>query len=116
MQPLSDMTSDKILIESFIDGEPVLQYLGSNHTNSERQKLATIGLRTVMEMVFLHDFVHGDLHPGNIIVDRNKSGNLRLNMIDCVSVVQHFYHQYFLEIGNLCLFYCARFLTHQYLL
>ena len=42
-------------------------------------------------MIFLHDFVHADLHPGNMIVDRNKSarGNpLRIHMIDCGLTVE----------------------------
>ena len=57
----------------------------------ERENLATIGLETVMKMIFLYDFVHGDLHPGNIIVNKNtsvKGHPWRLNMIDCGLVVE----------------------------
>lgn len=87
-QPLTDITTGSVLVESFIDGEPVLNYLGPNHTNTEREQLATIGLRAVMKMLFLHDFVHGDLHPGNMLVNRNSEGRLRLNLIDCGLVVE----------------------------
>ena len=61
------------------------------HSKKDREELATIGLETVMKMIFLHDFVHADLHPGNMIVDRNKSvrGNpLRMHMIDCGLTVE----------------------------
>jgi len=87
-QPITDITSDKILIESFVNGEPIFNYLGPKYTDKERQELATIGLSSTMKMVFLHDFVHGDLHPGNMIVDHNEKGNLRVNMIDCGLVVE----------------------------
>lgn len=87
-QPLTDITSEKVLIESFIHGEPIINYLGPEHTDSERRTLATIGLRAAMKMVFLHDFVHGDLHPGNMIINKNEHGNLCMNMIDCGLVVE----------------------------
>lgn len=42
---------------------------------AEKKILATLGLQMVMKMIFLHDFVHGDLHPGNILVDRFEPGS-----------------------------------------
>ena len=30
----------------------------------ERKQVALLGLETVLKMIFLNDFVHGDLHPG----------------------------------------------------
>jgi len=90
-QPIHELTTADVLIESFVNGEPILNYLREHHTDEERQELATIGLETVMKMIFLHDFVHADLHPGNILVDRNTSKRgspLRLNMIDCGLVVE----------------------------
>ena len=90
--PVDDLTSANVLVESFIHGETILNFCGEGkRTIKERQHLATIGLETVMKMIFLYDFVHGDLHPGNILVNRNKSEKghpLRLNMIDCGLVVE----------------------------
>jgi len=90
--PISELTSDQVLVESFIHGEPILDWIKENRsTEEERQEVATIGLETVMKMVFLHDFVHGDLHPGNMIVSRNskvRGKPVRLNMIDCGLVVE----------------------------
>lgn len=87
-----DLTTDKVLVESFVHGEPILNFCDEGRKPSkDREELAKLGLETVMKMIFLHDFVHGDLHPGNILVDRNlevRSKPLRLNLIDCGLVVE----------------------------
>lgn len=93
-EPLMELTSREVLVERFVEGEPMLNYVlkeDESHSKKDREELATIGLETVMKMIFLHDFVHADLHPGNMIVDRNKSvrGNpLRIHMIDCGLTVE----------------------------
>jgi aarF domain-containing kinase len=90
--PIDDLTSANVLVESFIHGETILDFCEQGRrTNSERELLAKIGLETVMKMIFMYDFVHGDLHPGNILVNKNmdvKGHPWRLNMIDCGLVVE----------------------------
>jgi len=90
--PIEDLTSANVLVESFIHGETILEFCeDGKRTMKEREVLAKIGLETVMKMIFLYDFVHGDLHPGNIIVNKNtsvKGDPWRLNMIDCGLVVE----------------------------
>lgn len=91
--PVDGLTTSRVLVESFAHGEPLLKYMRNEHTTVEdRKELAIIGLETVMKMIFMNDFVHGDLHPGNILVDRRESGRgggrLRMNMIDCGLVVE----------------------------
>jgi aarF domain-containing kinase len=40
-------------------------------------------------MIFLHDFLHGDLHPGNILASRDpKTDEVRLHLLDCGIVVE----------------------------
>jgi len=64
-QPLCELTTEKVLVEAFIHGEPILNYCQEGRKDGkDREELAKIGLGTVMKMIFLHDFVHGDLHPG----------------------------------------------------
>jgi ubiquinone biosynthesis protein len=56
-----------VLTMDFIRGAKVLeapQKLGTDAT-----RLARIGFRTLLQMVFDDGFVHADLHPGNILVD-----------------------------------------------
>ncbi len=90
--PVDELTSANVLVESFIHGETILNFCEEGRrTLKEREYLAKLGLETVMKMIFLYDFVHGDLHPGNIIVNKNtsvKGHPWRLNMIDCGLVVE----------------------------
>mmetsp|Transcript_20128 Transcript_20128/g.19368 ORF Transcript_20128/g.19368 Transcript_20128/m.19368 type:complete len:430 (-) Transcript_20128:424-1713(-) len=90
--PISDLTSNQVLVESFIHGDAISDWIKDDRsTLKERQEVATIGLETVMKMIFLHDFVHGDLHPGNMIISRNSTVRgkpIKLNMIDCGLVVE----------------------------
>jgi len=93
-EPLVELTSREVLVEKFVEGEPMLNFVlkeDETHSKKDREELARIGLETVMKMIFLHDFVHADLHPGNMIVDRNRSvrgSPLRIHMIDCGLTVE----------------------------
>jgi len=93
-QPIIDLSSKHVLIETFLHGEPILNYitpgLGNPKSDSDKHALAAQGLDMVMKMIFLNDFVHGDLHPGNIMVDRYGKNNekLKLCILDCGLVVE----------------------------
>jgi len=67
---IEQLSTPSILIESFCYGENILEFKA---TPFEKRKLAEMGLEMVMKMIFLHDFIHGDLHPGNILVERFDS-------------------------------------------
>ena len=54
-------------------GTPVLKY-AANKSIEEKELLATHGARTVLKMVLHHNFVHGDLHPGNVLVEESTGG------------------------------------------
>ena len=56
-----------VLTMGFVRGTKVLDAPAKLGTDSTR--LARIGFRTLLQMVFADGFVHADLHPGNILVD-----------------------------------------------
>ena len=63
------LCSRSVLTMDFIRGVKVLdapKQLGVDGT-----RLAKIGFRTLLQMVFADGFVHADLHPGNILVDEH---------------------------------------------
>lgn len=63
-EPLVDLTSREVLVEKFVEGEPMLNFVKKEdefHRRKDREELASIGLKTVMKMIFLNDFIHADL-------------------------------------------------------
>lgn len=56
-QPI--VTSSQVLVETYCEGKPILHF--SKSSLAVRKALATLGLQTTLKMIFLHDFVHGDL-------------------------------------------------------
>lgn len=61
------LCSAQILTMGFVEGSKVLD---APRTGADPTRLAKIGFRTLLQMVFADGFVHADLHPGNILVDR----------------------------------------------
>jgi aarF domain-containing kinase len=61
--PITDLTSTKVLTETFVRGKPILEYVTA--TDQERYDLASLGLSTTLKMIFLNDFLHGESHAMN---------------------------------------------------
>ncbi|XP_068459276.1 uncharacterized aarF domain-containing protein kinase 2 [Clinocottus analis] len=57
-----------ILVETFEESVPVSNFLSPEVPLEVKQKIAKMGMETMLKMVFVDNFVHGDLHPGNILV------------------------------------------------
>jgi predicted unusual protein kinase regulating ubiquinone biosynthesis (AarF/ABC1/UbiB family) len=51
-------------------------------------KLSDLGVRLILKMIFFDNFIHGDLHPGNIMVHFDKKGEPHLVILDCGIVYQ----------------------------
>lgn len=62
---IPELSSRRILTMTFIEGKKVLE---ATTDPGERTRLAQIGFRILLKMVFADGFVHADLHPGNILV------------------------------------------------
>ncbi len=63
------LCTSRLLVMEFVRGVKVLDApakLGADPT-----RLARIGFRTLLKMVFADGFVHADLHPGNLLVDEH---------------------------------------------
>lgn len=58
-RPIQTLTTERILTETFIHGKPILEYTSAN--DETRKELACLGLETTLQMIFLNDFLHGDL-------------------------------------------------------
>ena len=73
-RPVQNASRD-VLVEEFCAGVPVADF-AKRTQGAERAKIAEVGARAILNMVLHHNFVHGDLHPGNILV--NDRGQLVL--------------------------------------
>lgn len=62
-----ELCSRRVLTMTFIRGVKVLE--APTRTTVDPSRLAKVGFRTLLQMVFQDGFVHADLHPGNILVD-----------------------------------------------
>jgi predicted unusual protein kinase regulating ubiquinone biosynthesis (AarF/ABC1/UbiB family) len=55
---------EKILIETYCEGVPVVEYCRKNRDQQEHlTQLCTVAIQCVCKMIFLDNFVHGDMHP-----------------------------------------------------
>jgi len=91
--------SANVLVMSFEEGEPLSSLLDARRAAADgggeeevlsprslaksRKEAWTQIVDAFWAMVFKHRFVHGDMHPGNILVQLGKEQKLRLVLIDC---------------------------------
>ncbi|MFH4977257.1 hypothetical protein AB6A40_003966 [Gnathostoma spinigerum] len=73
--------SQNAIIETYEEGVNMGEFLRgdecvSNSKNDRiRKQIALIGARALLKMIFVDNFVHGDLHPGNILVRFEEGPN-----------------------------------------
>ena len=71
-KPQQDWISEKVLVEQHAgdDALPISIYLADDSPEGleRRKKLAGPLLRGFLKMVFIDNFIHCDLHPGNVLV------------------------------------------------
>ena len=86
-QPIGDLVTERVLVESFESGHSVAYYLEAadkeretgkgdeNDDEAERvlkgaikNSLAALGVQVLLKMIMMDNFIHADLHPGNVLV------------------------------------------------
>ncbi|KAJ0987546.1 hypothetical protein J5N97_005902 [Dioscorea zingiberensis] len=77
-----DLTTSQVLTMEFCRGQKVddLDFLKQSGINP--LKVAKALMDVFSEMIFVHGFVHGDPHPGNILVYPVGHGNFSLVLLD----------------------------------
>jgi aarF domain-containing kinase len=65
--PYAEFTTRQVLVEEFAQGIPLDAFLESGGGVFD-QEIANEGLDAFLHMLLLDNFVHADLHPGNIMV------------------------------------------------
>ncbi|KAK1754286.1 putative serine/threonine-protein kinase abkC [Echria macrotheca] len=65
--PYAEFTTRNVLVEEFAHGIPLADFI-QNGGGVFQQDIASEGLDAFLRMLLLDNFVHADLHPGNIMV------------------------------------------------
>jgi aarF domain-containing kinase len=77
--PYIEYTTRQVLVEEFAQGIPLSAFLESGGGVFQRE-IADEGLDAFLHMLLIDNFVHADLHPGNIMVRFYKPGHLDLSL------------------------------------
>ena len=81
-EPFPRLSSRDLLVESFQPGVPISTFIDSSACDARaRKELSRLGMNSMAKMIFMDNFVHCDLHPGNILV-AGRSGSLRMVFLD----------------------------------
>ncbi|EEU47281.1 uncharacterized protein NECHADRAFT_67119 [Fusarium vanettenii 77-13-4] len=77
--PYTDFTTRNVLIEEFAQGIPLADFI-ENGGGVFQHDIADEGLDAFLRMLLLDNFVHADLHPGNIMVRFYQSAHPELRL------------------------------------
>ncbi|PGH13715.1 Atypical/ABC1/ABC1-C protein kinase [Polytolypa hystricis UAMH7299] len=77
--PYLEYTTREVLVEEYAQGIPLAAFLESGGGVFQKE-IAQEGLDAFLHMVLIDNFVHADLHPGNIMVRFYKPGQLDLSL------------------------------------
>ncbi|KAJ4962001.1 hypothetical protein NE237_021911 [Protea cynaroides] len=68
-KPLYPLVHPAVLVETYEHGECVSHYVDELEGNDRVKKaLARIGTHALLKMLLVDNFIHADMHPGNILV------------------------------------------------
>lgn len=73
--PYDQYTTRKVLVEEFATGIPLEHFL-QNGGGAFQKEIADEGLDAFLHMLLIDNFIHADLHPGNIMVRFYKPAEL----------------------------------------
>ncbi|XP_047328884.1 probable serine/threonine-protein kinase abkC [Impatiens glandulifera] len=80
-RPVYPLVHPAVLVESFEQGECVSYYIDEVQGHDRlKSSLAHIGTHALLKMLLVDNFIHADMHPGNILVrvPENKPARRRL--------------------------------------
>ncbi|KAF2473278.1 ABC1-domain-containing protein [Lindgomyces ingoldianus] len=77
--PYTEYTTREVLIEEFAQGIPMEDFL-QNGGGIFQEDIANEGLNAFLTMLLIDNFIHADLHPGNIMVRFYKPEKLDVSM------------------------------------
>ncbi|XP_020247611.1 ABC1 family protein C21C3.03, mitochondrial-like isoform X2 [Asparagus officinalis] len=72
-RPLYPLVHPAVLVETYEQGEKISHYVDELEGNNQvKSALAHIGSNALLKMLLVDNFIHADLHPGNILVRESR--------------------------------------------
>jgi aarF domain-containing kinase len=65
--PVDPLIAPSVLVESFEEGQSIAAFMQGGDPQL-RRSVADLGVKTLLKMMLADNWVHADLHPGNILV------------------------------------------------
>eukprot|EP01096_Ripella_sp_DP13-Kostka_P011841 TRINITY_DN4859_c0_g1_i3.p1 TRINITY_DN4859_c0_g1~~TRINITY_DN4859_c0_g1_i3.p1 ORF type:complete len:597 (+),score=210.13 TRINITY_DN4859_c0_g1_i3:65-1855(+) len=88
-RPIPGLYCPEVLVETFEEGVPISDYLKIHQSKSKRKEdvainkhLAALGFNAYLKMLLIDNFVHADLHPGNILVREKTDRGPEIVLLD----------------------------------
>ena len=81
-----DLTRPNVLVLERVGGVPIGDVAELRGRGTNMETLAKRGVETFFTQVFVHNFFHADMHPGNIFVDVQDPENPRYIALDCAII------------------------------
>ncbi|XP_059623559.1 uncharacterized protein LOC132266643 [Cornus florida] len=93
-KPVYPLVHPAVLVETFEQGESVSHYVDELEGHDRvKSALAHIGTHALLKMLLVDNFIHADMHPGNILVRVAKSKSSRKRLFKSKP------HVIFLDVG-----------------
>ncbi|KAJ3108968.1 snoRNP complex protein nop56 [Phlyctochytrium planicorne] len=73
--PIRPLVSRGVLVEQYIDALPVTTFLELGPSSFDKA-IAQLGIQSFLKMLVVDNFVHADLHPGNVFISFERGGEL----------------------------------------
>jgi predicted unusual protein kinase regulating ubiquinone biosynthesis (AarF/ABC1/UbiB family) len=90
---INDLSNDRVITMSWMEGEPLSEWLKSNPDQAERDKIGQSLWNFYQHQIHKLKFMHADPHPGNFII--TKAGKLGVIDFGCVKELpDEFYNAY----------------------
>lgn len=106
-KPIEPFISRNVLVETLMEGKPIKDFMAlddiSAYAKRLKGKLSDLGCRLILKMVFFDNYIHADLHPGNILVQLKPNGDPRLVVLDCGIVYSSPSEEEHRELSEICL-------------
>lgn len=74
-RPVYPLVHPAVLVETYEQGESVSHFIEISEKSRINRKLAHIGTHTFLKMLLVDNFIHADMHPGNILVRVKRKRN-----------------------------------------